>query len=385
MPHLQDLVHAFDGCNVFSLLDLKKAFYQIRMAKEDIHKTAITTPFGSFCFNFMPFGLRNASQTFQRCMDLIFKDIPFVKCYIDDIIVASKDIESHFQHLHVVLDKLKQYSMRVNLQKCKFFLDKVIYLGHEISGAGTKPTEARVQAVRQLPAPKDIYDVRRFLGMVGFHMRHIEHYSHHAAPLSDLLKVDKQFEWTSECQQAFEYLKNALADRTLLFHPKADAALVLTTDASGVAAGACLSQDVNGKSEPLAYFSKKFTDLESAKSAFDRELLAMFLAVEHFEWIIGHPFTLRTDHRPLLRIFRMKKPTPQQRRWISYLSECTEMTIQHISGRDNVVADALSRNVAAICSGEVSDFATQQAGDAKLQTFFQSTNLPLQTKFIGDR
>jgi cleavage and polyadenylation specificity factor subunit 1 len=379
MPHIHDLAQSFSGCNVFSLLDLKKAFYQVRMAEEDIPKTAITTPFGSFCFRYMPFGLRNASQTFQRCMDFILRDMPFARCYIDDIIIGSHDIESHFCHLQLILDKLKEYSMRVSLQKCKFFMRSVVYLGHEISGDGVKPVAQRVAAVAEIPPPNDVQSLRRFLGMVGFYHRHIEHYSHHAAPLTDLLKSNVPFVWSDKCQRAFETLKRALAERTLLVHQNPDATLVLTTDASGQAAGACLSQEANGNLEPLAFYSKKFSERESSKSAFDRELLAMYLAVEHFEWLSGHPFVIRTDHKPLTRIFCMKKPTPQQRRWISYLSEF-HCTIQFIAGRDNVVADTLSRSVCTIFNRNQSDFAQQQAEDAELQHFFQSTKLPLKRK-----
>jgi cleavage and polyadenylation specificity factor subunit 1 len=315
-------------------------------------------------------------------MDYILRDIPFAKCYIDDIIVGSEDAETHFQHLQTILDRLQNYSMRVNLQKCKFFQNSVVYLGHEVSADGVKPVSRRVDALLEMPPPADVKELRRFLGTVGFYHRYIDHYSHHAAPLTDLLKADVPFTWTLPCQTAFEFLKNALASRTLLAHHKSDATLVLTTDASGRAAGACLSQDVKGDLEPIAFFSKKFTDRETSKSAFDRELLAMYMAVEHFEWLHGHPFVIRTDHKPLLRIFHMKKPTPQQRRWISYLSEF-HCTIVHIAGRDNVVADTLSRNICAIYNRDQSDFSQKQADDLSLQQFFKSTKSPLRRKEIN--
>ena len=168
MPNIADLTNDLHACTVFTKLDLVKAFHQIPMAKEDQLKTAITTPFGLFIYRRMPFGLRNASQTFQRLIDTALQDLPFAKAYIDDMLVASKSMKEHMQHLQLIFERLRQYGLRLKLKKCEFCKDKVTFVGSEISAQGLQPPPYKVEVIDRISKPITARELKRFLGITGF-------------------------------------------------------------------------------------------------------------------------------------------------------------------------------------------------------------------------
>ena len=344
IPNIETFHHQLRGASVFSKLDLVKAYYFIPMADNDIPKTAISTPFGLFEFLRMPFGLKNAASTFQRFLDSIFRDLPFVVTYIDDVLVFSDSFEAHQQHLRTVLSRLSEHSLRIHPSKCEFSKHSIEFLGFQVSASGIRPLPSRVDSLCSLPAPKDEKDLRRYVGMFGFYQRCIPHFAELVAPLRQLLSSGS-FVWSDLHQQALQELKSALTSCVDLTFPSADAKMTITTDASAHSIGACLHQIINGDSKPLSFFSRKLSETEKQYSTFDRELLAIFAAVKRWkEFIHGHSITVFTDHRPLVGAFHNTKPrfSDRQQRQFSVIAEYVSDLI-YVAGSDNVVADALSR------------------------------------------
>jgi cleavage and polyadenylation specificity factor subunit 1 len=387
VPHIQDFAQALHGATVFSTVDLVRAFNQIPVAKEDISKTAITTPFGLFEFPFMTFGLRNAAQTFQRFIDEVLRGLTFCYAYIDDILIASTSQEEHLDHLRILFQRLEKYGVVVNPAKCVFGLPEVRFLGYLVSGSGTRPLPEKVDAIREYKQPQTVKGLRQFLGMSNFYRRFIPGAAKMQAPLNDLLQGNVKgrmpVTWNPAATAAFEQCKDALAQATLLAHPKPDAPLAIFTDASDYAIGAVLQQHVNGAWQPLEFFSAKLSPTERNYSAFDRELLAIYRAVKHSRHMVeAREFCVFTDHKPVTFAFTMKSTqngSPRRCRHLDFISQFTT-DLRHIAGADNVVADAMSRIDEVESPLDYQALAAAQRLDQELSEFRQSTSSSLQLK-----
>ena len=350
LPHIQDITIELEGCKVFSKIDLVRAYHHIPVAPEDVHKTAVTTPFGLFEFTRMPFGLRNAGQTFQRFMHQVTNGLSFVFVYVDDILVFSESEEKHQEHLRVLFERLREYGLRIKASKCLFGVSELEFLGYEISNKGIRPSPKRVKQIEEFPAPRSIKQIQRFTGMVNYYHRFIPNLAQKLTPIySHLAALQRQkkksdFTWPSSCQDAFINVKQGLSNAVLLCFPQRDALLRIMSDASDLHVGAVLEQLTGDVWSPIAFFSKKLNPAQNKYSTFDRELLAMYSAVKHFQhYIEGKEFCIYTDHKPLTTVLNSKaKRSPRQERHLDYIAQFTS-DIRYIKGSNNVVADALSR------------------------------------------
>ena len=392
MPHLQDFSIHLEGKTIFSKIDLVRAYNQVLMNAADIAKTAIVTPFGLFENTRMPFGLKNAAQTFKRFMDSVFRDFLFVYIYLDDILVASNSSDEHRRHLRQLFDRLADYGLVVNPKKCVLGQSCLEFLGHCVTSSGVCPLLERVQHITDFPRPQSTKSLKEFLGMLNFYRRFVPQAAAILLPLYDLVNVkDNEFEaaWTTLHEDHFQRSKVALAAATGLAHPSATAETSINTDASDTAVGAVLQQCLHGDWTPISFFSRKLLPAEKKYSTFDKELLAMYLAVKKFRYFIegSSRYSLTTIY---LRSCSTKYPISGPR----VTSDCfvSEFTtdIRYVPGADNVVADALSRappqesgTVASMddCAlTEVINYAAmarQQATDTGVQKLVAESNLQI--------
>ncbi|KAL2236228.1 UNVERIFIED_CONTAM: Transposon Tf2-12 polyprotein [Sesamum indicum] len=341
LPRIDDLLDQLKGATIFSKIDLRSGYWQLRIAENDIPKTAFRTRYGHYEFLVMPFGLTNAPAAFMALMNRTFQEYldHFVIVFIDDILVYSRDRDEHEQHLRMVLQILKEKELYAKLSKCEFWVNQVVFLGHVVSGDGVMPDPSKVKAIMEWRVPKNATEVRSFLGLVGYYRRFVEGFSIIAGPLTKLLRKGVEFQWTEQCQQSFDELKKRLTSNLILVLPSGSGGYIVYTDASKQGLGCVLMQ--NGK--VIAYASRQLKNHELNYPTHDLELTAIVHALKIWRhYLYGEKFQILTDHKSLKYILTQKELNLRQRRWIELLKDY-DCTIDFHPGKANVVADALSR------------------------------------------
>ena len=346
LPNISELQDRLSGARFFTKLDLRGAYNLIRMKAGEEWKTAFRTRYGHYEYTVMPFGLTNAPATCQEMINDALRehlDI-FVIAYLDDILVYSKTLELHVDHVEIVLTCLAKRDLKLKPEKCEFHREEVDFLGFVVGRNGIRIDPAKLQAVKDWKPPTNVKEAQSFLGFVNYNRKFIKDYSKKAIPLTNLTGKDKPWSWGVPEQQAFEQLKEACLDEPVLkmFDPKKP--LRLETDASDLAIGACLCQEHDSKWHPIAYLSRKLSPAEQNYDIHDKELLAIVASLETWRvYAEGAPqLTVFTDHKNLLHFTTTKQLNRRQVRWSELLGQY-KFTILYTPGKDNGRADALSR------------------------------------------
>ena len=348
IPRSDEMFDRLEGAKVFSRLDMKTGFHQIRMKSDDIEKTAFNTKYGQFEYLVMPMGACNSPATFQSLMNEIFHDCidEFLVVYIDDLLVFSKDEESHYRHLEIVLKRLKEHELYVSPKKCEFFTDEMEFLGLLIGKNGIRVNPKKVEILRTWPKPDSITDLRSFLGLLQFFRRFIPDFAKVAAPLTDLTKKDMGLhKWDKSCDEAFEKLKTAITEAPILVSPDWKKPFRGHVDASQTAIGGTLTQlDENGRDRVIAFYSKKLSEAEANYTTNDRELLALVRFLERFRcYLEGSTFEIFTDNQVLKYFFTKPKLSRREARWGETLGNFGIFPITLKPGKIHVLGDTLSR------------------------------------------
>ena len=358
LPRIESILDSLGGAQIFTTLDLKAGYWQVEMAEECKAYTAITCgPLGFYECDTMPFGATNAPATFQRLMHDCLGDLNMNWCivYLDDIIVFSDTKEEHLKRLEAVFQKLMAAGLKLKPTKCFFFRDEIEYLGHVVSGKGISTNPKKIEAVTKWPTPKTVYDVRSFLGFVGYYRRFIKNFSKITKPIREVITgLENQskraakkthIEWTDIADSAFETLKAMCGNTPILAYPDYQLPFTLHTDSSTDGLGAVLYQKQNGKQRVIAYASRSVSKAESNYPAHKLEFLALKWAVcEKFhEYLYGtKPFEVFTDNNPLTYVLTSAKLDACGQRWAAKLANYN-FSIKYRCGVSNTEADALSR------------------------------------------
>ena len=358
IPTMQEIASEFSGKKVFSTLDLKDGYWQIQLDEESSLLCTFNTPFGRYRFTRMPFGIRSASEVFQKHNETAFADIPGLHIVADDLIIAANDIDEHEKILHQVLQRAEDRNIKLNFDKLQLRMNEVKYLGTIVTPNGIRPDPAKVEAILGMPMPTDKAGVRRLLGMINFLAAHIPDMSTITAPVRDLLKSDVLFQWGPEQVKALEKIKEILSTAPVLSYYDPSARSTIQCDASQYGLGACLLQ----KGKPVAYASRSLLPAECNYAQIEKELLAIVFATQKFhQYIYGFQTNVQTDHKPLESIVQksLHKVPPRLQRMLLKLQKY-ELSVNYVKGKDLHIADTLSR-------AQLSDSSTDESESEELE------------------
>ncbi|CAI7773707.1 unnamed protein product [Closterium sp. NIES-53] len=350
IPRADELIDQLRTALVFSKIDLRGGYHQIRVEPSDCAKTAFRTRYGSFEYTVMPFGLTNAPATFLMTMNEAFRPL-LDKCviiYLDDILVYIRDKQQHLADLEAVFTVLDKNKLLTKGSKCDFFQDRLEFLGHVISEAGVEIDPKKLDTLKAWNPPTNITELQSFLGFVNYVRRFVPDMAHLTAPLMDLLRKGVTFTWGEKEHAAFSTLKTVLCSLPVLRIADPHRPFKVVTDASDIAIGAVLLQDFGNGLQPIAYESRKMHPPEKNYPIHDREMFAIVHAFKVWRcYLTGADVTVRTDHKSLQYLRAQPHLNPRQIRWLDYLESNFHYTVTYKKGVSNI-ADALTRPTAQV-------------------------------------
>ena len=349
LPLVEDLLAKLAGGVVFTKLDLSHAYQQLELSEESRPYVTINTHKGLYTYNRLPFGVASAPAIFQRIMEELLQGLPHVCVYIDDILITGKSQQEHLHNLDQVLQILESAGMRLRKDKCMFAMPEVEYLGYKITKEGLKPSENKVKAITKAPEPKNLPELRSFLGLVNYYAKFLPDLSTVLAPMHILLRKGVPWKWGTEQRAAYDRVKDMLKSPKLLAHFDQTLPLVLSCDASPYGVGAVLSHILeDGEERPIAFASRSLATAERQYSQLDREALAIIFGVKRFHsFLYGHQFVIQSDHKPLQYILSENKAvspmaSARLQRWAVILGGY-QYSIKYKPGNKQGNVDALSR------------------------------------------
>ncbi|GJS59508.1 hypothetical protein Tco_0654292 [Tanacetum coccineum] len=341
LPRIDDLFDQLQGSSVYSKIDLRSGYHQLRVRDEDIPKMAFRTHYGHYKFQVMPFRLSNAPAVFMDLMNRVCRPYldKFMIVFIDDILIYSKTKEEHDAHLRLVLELLKKEELYAKFSKCDFWLSKVQFLGHVIDSEGIHVDPAKIESIKEWESPKTPTEIHQFLGLAGYYRRFIEGFSKIARPMTKLTQKSVKFNWGEKEETAFQTLKQKLCSAPILALPEGSENFVVYCDASHKGLGAMLMQ----KEKFIAYASRQLKIYEKNYTTHDLELGVVVFALKMWRhYLYGMKCVVFTDHKSLQHILDHKELNIRQHRWLELLSDY-DYELRYHPGKANVVADALSQ------------------------------------------
>ncbi|GJZ12155.1 putative reverse transcriptase domain-containing protein [Tanacetum coccineum] len=341
LPRIDDLFDQLQGSSIYSKIDLRSGYHQLRVREEDIPKTAFRTRYGHYEFQVMSFGLTNAPAVFMDLMNRVCKPYldKFVIVFIDDILIYSKSKKEHEEHLRQILKLLKKEELYAKFSKCEFWISRVQFLGHVIDCRGIHVDPAKIESIKDWASPKTPTEIRQFLGLAGYYRRFIEGFSKIAKTMTKLTQKGVKFDWGDKQEAAFQLLKQKLCSAPILALPEGSEDFIAYCDASKKGLGAVLMQ----REKVISYASRQLKIHEKNYTTYDLELRVVVFALNIWRhYMYGTKCTVFTDHKSLQHILDQKELNMRQRRWLELLSDYN-CEIRYHLGKANVVADALSR------------------------------------------
>ncbi|XP_053400415.1 uncharacterized protein K02A2.6-like [Mercenaria mercenaria] len=309
LPKIEDIFASLGKGKSFSKIDLKNAYLQVEVDEDSKQYLTISTHKGLFRYNRLVFGIASAPAIFQRLIEQVVGDIPNVEVILDDMIVTGQDDNEHLETLEKVLSRLSEYGLKVNVEKCVFMNDKVVFCGHEITKDGLHKTTEKINAIKDAPPIKNVRDLRSFLGLVQYYAKFLPNLATVLHPLHQLLTKNAKWKWTKACQDAVTKVKEMITSDLVLINYDPDLPIILACDASSFGIGTVLSHKLlNGTERPIAFASRSLNKAEKNYSQIDKEALSLIWGIKKFNsYLYGGRFTLVTDHKPLLSIFSPSK------------------------------------------------------------------------------
>jgi hypothetical protein len=369
MVRIDETLDQLGKAKYFSKLDMVEGYYQIPLHESSKPFTGFATRSGFYQWRYLPMGFKNAGAAFQRQMDTVLGNMRFKFCipYIDDIIIYSNTFGEHLEHLRQVFEQFRKFGLLVKMSKCEFCMDRMDFLGHEVSAEGLRPNANKVRAINAMPTPTDAKQLIRFLAMAGFYRRYIKNFASRTHTVRSLCKQNNQWSWTEKHQEEINDIKRALTTEPVMAYPDWDRKFILTTDASLQGLGAILSQQHKDGERVIAYASRALADGEKRWGITELEALAVVWGTEQFKvYLEDRPFDLITDHKALLAFKKITNSNPRLERWSIKLSRF-EYDVIYRKGEDNVNADCLSRDPINLVNTNDDEWMKQQNDDIYAQ------------------